>query len=56
MPFLKKNILSILSALLFCCSSVLAQDSFSIKDYVQLNAIGSAGDYAPFGKICRNAF
>ena len=48
MQSMKKNISLFLSALLFCCSSALAQDSFSIKDYVQLNAIGSVGEYAPF--------
>lgn len=48
MSSLKKNILQYLSALLFCCNYAMAQDSFSIKDYIQLNAIGSIGDNAPF--------
>ena len=48
MLFLKKIYVSLLCVLLFCGNVVLAQDRFSMKDYVQLNAISSVGKNAPF--------
>ena len=33
---------------LFCCGTLIAQDKVAIKDYVQLNALASVGDNAPF--------
>lgn len=48
MLLLKKDILALLLALLTFSGVAFSQEALSIKDYVQLNAIGSAGDYAPF--------
>ena len=50
MSFLKKYIVNVVVlCILLSCTGVLgAQENFSIKDYVQLNAISSVGDNAPF--------
>ena len=50
MSFLKKNIVcvAVLCVALFGIGTSHAQENFSIKDYVQLNAISSVGDNAPF--------
>ena len=48
MLLLKKKVLAFFIALLMCSSVAFSQKSFSIKDYVQLNAMASVGDNAPF--------
>ena len=32
----------------FCVNGAFAQDKITVRDYVQVNAIASAGDYSPF--------
>ena len=50
MPILNKNIVSVLAICLFsfCVNGAFAQEKITVRDYVQVNAIASAGDYAPF--------
>ena len=42
------NFVSLLCMALLCAGTSYAQKDFTIKDYVQVNAIAAVGDYAPF--------
>ncbi len=50
MSFFREKIYIIIAlyTVLFCSGKLYAQYRFAVRDYVQLNAISSVGEYAPF--------
>ena len=50
MSFFREKIYIVIAlcTVLFCSGRLYARDGFAVRDYVQFNAIGAAGDYAPY--------
>lgn len=53
MSFLRERIYIVIAlcTVLFCSGKLYAQDRLAVRDYIQINAIGATGDYAPYGLV-----